>query len=154
MSPTELLILEKGRVPAWIVLNEIKAFVREEESPTSGEEGPLRTLAIRSGILFDTIGSWFRPSGGVQSIAFDDADRLFCAMHRHHLWRGPYADYYYGVNLGPQTEHQKRREDVCRNGHERTPENTKIRKDGRRECGVCERINSRRHYARKMGYAA
>lgn len=35
---------------------------------------------------------------------------------------------------------------VCRNGHERTPENTRVTEDGRRECRECVRERSRRAY--------
>ena len=40
----------------------------------------------------------------------------------------------------------------CDNGHERTEENTMLRRDGKKECRECYRAASmRRYYARKIG---
>lgn len=55
-------------------------------------------LAEKSELSPDTINKWLR--GETESIAFDDADRVFIAMGKVHLWRDPfYAAYYYGCDL-------------------------------------------------------
>jgi hypothetical protein len=38
--------------------------------------------------------------------------------------------------------------DVCRNGHERTEENTYYRKNGKRECRLCKQVTNRSSYKR------
>lgn len=156
-----MLYLSKGRIPAWIVLSEIENWLAEQNDSSfnTNDDGALRILAERSGMRVDTLSSWFRPSGAVQSIAFDDADLLFCKMNRHDLWRLKYSDYYYGVNLDSSFMYHRDRErerenNECLYGHKRTPENTKIRKDGRRECRACQQAASRRCYKRKMARAA
>jgi hypothetical protein len=42
----------------------------------------------------------------------------------------------------------------CRNGHDRTPENIKTRKDGRTECVLCARETAKRNYRAKRAQLA
>lgn len=60
--------------------------------------------------------------------------------------------YRIGLRPRPSESPQKRRDGtggyVCRNGHERTKENTRITKDGRRVCRICCRERARFHYHR------
>lgn len=58
----------------------------------------------------------------------------------------------YQIRTGQKNRRSKRHMTgmlTCRRGHKRTPENTKLRKDGRSECMVCAREASRRHHANK-----
>lgn len=43
---------------------------------------------------------------------------------------------------------RKRSSKKCRNGHERTPENTRVRENGKKECLICARASNRASYAR------
>lgn len=38
----------------------------------------------------------------------------------------------------------------CKNGHEFTPENTRIRPEGSRRCIICARLGSKRHYRKHI----
>lgn len=97
MSPTELLALSRGRIPAQIVLSEIQSYV-ESWGGEPGDWTPLKVLAEKTGLSDETLATWLYKES-VQSIAFDDADRLFAAMGKVSLWRGEYADYYEGCDL-------------------------------------------------------
>lgn len=193
MSPTELLALSKGRIPAQIVFAEIVSYLEAQDDADAS-----RTLAQKAGLGEDTINKWLFRLGTPeepQSFAFDDVDRLFVAMGKVHLWRGEYIEYLERVDLrwtlcacpgcevmfdasqGPQegptvrrycsracatsaakqrTGATSRRVKVynspkkCRNGHAKTPENTKTRPDGRKECIICARAAANRCHARKM----
>lgn len=189
MTQQEKLYLEKGRIPARIVLDEIVAYiekhaeVRVDGSLESG--GLIEGIAEKGGISPSSIITWLGQER-VQSIEFDVADRIMIYLLGPQAWLGEYAEYYYAVDLSwkkcenphceimfkphPQSGRKycskpcsdsawnirhgrthrtvkplrKHNPEVCRNGHPRTPENTKTRKDGRTECVLCSRANARR----------
>lgn len=94
MSPTETLVLEQGRIPAHVVLTEVITYVEQRGE----KEVPI--IAAKAGLTADTLWSWINGERGQhEGISFNHADKLFIAMGLVHLWRGEYADYYYGVNL-------------------------------------------------------
>ena len=45
---------------------------------------------------------------------------------------------------------KRRKSNKCRNGHERTPESTKIRKNGKMECLLCHRESAKAAYRRSQ----
>lgn len=95
MSPTELLVLTKGRVPAPIVLSEIETWLSAQD-----EDGALDVLSEKSNVSTAALRSWLEGDRGQRDgIAFDDADRLFIAMGRVHLWTTRYIDYYLACDL-------------------------------------------------------
>ena len=53
-----------------------------------------------------------------------------------------------GITSSRRKSYLKDRDVKCRNGHDRTPQNTKIRPNGKRECIICHRESSRRGAAR------
>ena len=72
---------------------------------------------------------------------FDYADHLLCYVGQPELWQSDEElnDLYYRVNL----------KDHCRNGHERTEENTWIAKNGDRKCRQCKHDTYQRRLARE-----
>lgn len=54
-----------------------------------------------------------------------------------------------GITTNRRKNYLKSRDKKCRNGHERTPENTRVRKNGKMECLLCARETNRKGYHRR-----
>lgn len=97
MTQQELLYLEKGRIPARIVLDEIRAYLSKHEAEEI-EGGLIAGIARKGQVSSDTIYTWLGQDR-VQSIDFDTADKILLYLLGPDAWRNEYAEYYYGVNL-------------------------------------------------------
>lgn len=227
---TDQELLDGGRVPSEPILAILRSHVRKADGDSPLDQmGELYWIAHRSGIPYDTLVTYMG-AGRIQSIDFNTADALLCAMDKHEYWRGPdLCDIYYGVDLtwetcacngcernfqpgfdslgrpkhtiycssacrvsawkqnhGRNTKrmsaskrdlrthcrngHKRsevgvdargtclqclsdRRTEKCRNGHERTPENTIERRNGKIQCRICNNEASKSAYHRRREVA-
>lgn len=116
MSEADQLILQRGRIPSWILAPYLSEFLERYETFGWNEDlddiepgdgiftvmpvppiGPQQLLAERIGTSPRQLNRIER--AGCVSVTFDLADRLLIEIGRHDLWRGELHDYYYGVNL-------------------------------------------------------
>lgn len=102
MTDSEMLLLQRGRIPAEVIIREVQSYLSMQEEATDPNElGPTYWLAERANIARDTLGSYL--SGERNSVEFDVADRLLIAIGRVDLWRGRLLEYYENVDLTWQT---------------------------------------------------
>ena len=202
MTQDELVLLEKGRIPAAPILDRLVRHVSLYDSTRNPEEtGELTLVCERAGLDYSTIArNVYRHTheGDIRSLDFDTADKLLCCgMKRRWSEDETLAEYYERVDLswykcacpGCETMFHRDHEHagatarkycsascrhaarnqrigrthrvvkkhrgamadagVCRNGHPRTPENTVLRKNGKRECRICKREANNDSYARR-----
>lgn len=197
MTQDELLLLERGRVPALPIIEAVTRYAIENGERVTGDRlgldlQPLIVVAERAGVPYSTLCTWVGDPMRTSSLPFGVADELLCACDLYHLWWGELNDYYEHVDLtwrlcdcpgcevwfkpvrdasgataprycskACRTSAAKQREGTttsrrkkyngtrmtCRNGHRKTPENTKIH-HGREECSECAREAARRHWAK------
>lgn len=71
--------------------------------------------------------------------------------HLEAVTRGENVLRGYAINISAAA---RRAAETCKNGHPRTPENTRRNRDGKSACRPCQREAQRRYYYRTIGGAA
>lgn len=93
-----MMVLEKGRVPAWVVIGEIRSFLAQYEDDEI-VEGLVEGVALKAQISPDTINTWLWHER-VKSIEFDVADRIMLYVVGSTWGHDPrFEEYYLAVNL-------------------------------------------------------
>lgn len=195
MTNDEILMLQRGRVPARILVEALESYIAQSDRDAHND---LLVIAEKSGVSYFTLETFIEHPDRSASVEFDVADNVLCACRLYEWWRGRYADYYAAVNLNmrqcahpdcsvwfdiPATDKGGRKEycstacansgkrgnrrikhfkgramksehsPKCRNGHDRTPDNTMYLKSGKIRCRICNNARSNAGYHRKRASA-
>jgi hypothetical protein len=91
-----MMLLEKGRVPSFIVTQALTQHLSENDRNTLAA---IDVLAEKASIPYETLETWYvNPERG-RSVDFNAADRLLAAAGLWHWWYNRFRDYYEHVNL-------------------------------------------------------
>ncbi len=198
-----------NRIPVEPIAEVIRSYLDDEGTRLSDGTfcpGSVYTLAERADIHGDTLEKML--AGRSQTIDFDDADKLLCAINMTDLWVTNLSDVYASAILD-DTESRRRLEKVsgaricerrgcsvmfvppprvpgkkfcskacqsaswahktrgvktqlrgkgnsltglvCKNGHQRTSENTRVDYRGKTVCMTCKRAADQRKHERPRG---
>lgn len=102
MTQDELMVLERGRIPALPIIQAVKRYVRENGNELRAEQLDLicvGDVAERAGVPLTTLVTWVEQPDRAGAMPFNVADRLLCASEQWILWYGELSEYYMRVNL-------------------------------------------------------
>lgn len=105
MTMDEVLMLERGRVPAQPIIEAVTRYVRENGEELRGGDLDLACLgfvAERANVSHQTLVTWVENPERAGAIPFPIADRLLCASEQWNLWYGELSEYYMRVDLSWQ----------------------------------------------------
>jgi hypothetical protein len=102
-------------------------------------------------------GTLYRSHKLMYMLAVGPVPAGMCVMHKcdnapccnpDHLKLGTRAENNKDMHAKGRSNYSKARKTTCKHGHPFTPENTKVTKEGFRQCATCNRLRQRPGYVR------